>query len=264
MKKKLNIILFANDPPLGTIPKCIVSVHDRPLILHLLETFKLLEDYFEIQIYLLVFYHEIENVEFTLDLDQENLTFVPVHRQDHDATILYFLLSQFLNGRCCDLYLLIHLTFPFLDFSILHDFISSYQGRPLTMVKTMSSVCSHSNVLVRNEKCVFTNTPSSYEFMFVSLMDSMIFKEIFSLPFPWNVPYYHCLHSTVYHFPLYLKNKYGESFTHKEDLVLLENIYLRKQIYKLSFSLRKLEERLQSIESMVVDNPKKVHYSSAT
>lgn len=249
-KKKLHVIIFANQMTETKFPHIFFKINGKYNITILLESLFLLQEKFELFVYILV---PLSHLEIIQDCGKfwmcDNIIYHGTTRNDQDICIL----SEFYNTHrhlfpSDDLWLIYPLRYPLLENIHISEILEKYNNQALAFIlKKRDFILPYTiPVLIQNEKCVFADF-APHHFMQISLLDGNYFKALFHFCYPWDVPYYKCVLWTPIEISPFCHETELYTIDNPQDVMIIETKILQKQMKEMSVEIQKLKNDIEHI-----------------
>lgn len=256
MKKKINVLIFANDRKVEK--KAIKMIDNLPCLLRIINSFKELSCDYSLRFIVFCYYEEIEIIEDEMSRWISDIVYIPTDKKDMNSSIFYnFIHSDMYQST--NLFYITSLHFPLVDATMIKNFIDSFQNRPLLMFGEMndSKIAFWKQYFPslenKNEHYVSINwvLENNNKFLFNCILSEKNFSDLYNIYFPSNLFYYNCAFWSPYRLPAYFFKYEAIPFVEENDLNYIESSCVRKRNLDLNMHLQKLWSKWKSIEERI-------------
>jgi hypothetical protein len=257
MKKKINVLIFANDEKVER--KAIKIIDNLPCLVRIINSFRDLSNEYSFRFIVFCYYEEIEMIEDEMSRWISDVTYLSTDTRNMKSSIFHnFIHSNFYQRT--GLFYITSLHFPLIDSIMIKNFIDSFNDRPLLMFGEMNddriSFWKKFFPAIekkKEENSVFINWNMNHseKFLFQCILDEQVFKDLYNIPFPTNLLYYHCISWSIFRLPSYFFKYEAIPFIEENDLKYIESSCVRKRNMELNLYLQKLWTKWKNIEERI-------------
>jgi hypothetical protein len=256
MKKKISVLIFANDRKVNK--KAIKMIDNQPCLLRIINSFNELSVEYSFRFIVFCNYEEFEIIEDEMSRWINDIIYIPTNNKDMNSSIFY----NFINSDMYQSTNLVYITslhFPLIDATMIKNFIDVFHNSPQLMFGEMDEKKISfwkqyfPSIQENDEGNVSINwiLEKKNRFLYNCIMNEKNFFDLYNIPFPSNLLYYHCIFWSSYRLPNYFFKYEAIPFVEENDLDYIESFCVRKRNLELNLHLQKLWSKWKSIEERI-------------
>lgn len=250
MLSKINVLIFANEK-ISENPKAISSIGHIPILKHIISSLKKLKDEYDFSFIIICHTHEKEMIEDEMERwEKTNILYLSTIYRDMNINIFYNYIQSTLFLPA-DHFMITSLYFPFFSDSLFSYFLENYNKNPSILIGNLPYGEKRiPRIKIKNEKGIFSNE-GDYNFLFLTIMEEYTFKQIYSIYYPVDEFYYHCIHFKAIVLPTYYSSYEIYPYITRKDLDYLKYIYFKHEEKMHQIQLKKIWNKLKKIETFL-------------
>ena len=179
-----------------------------------------------------------------------NISYLSTMYRNMNINILYHYIHSnlFLPAEH---FMITSIYFPFFSDSLFSYFLENFNKNPSILVGNIPYGKNQiPKIKIKNEKGIFSNE-GNYNFLFLTIMEEYTFKQIYSIYYPIEELYYHCIHFKTVILPTYYSSYEIYPYITKKDLEYLKYIYYKNEKKINQIQLKKIWNKLKKIETFI-------------
>jgi hypothetical protein len=211
----------------------------------------MLRDEYNFQFFVICHKDEIEIIEDEMyRWEKSNITYISTIHRNMNVNILYRY-SRSSYSNFCDYYLISSIYFPLISESLIYFFLKNFDKRPSILV---GNVSYGENILpkvfIKNGKGIFSER-GILNFLYLTIMDEYDFKQIFSIDYPIDELFFHCLYFNTIVLSNFNQIDNMSPYIFNKDLDFLKYLYYENLNKLKKIQLKKIWKKLKNIENIM-------------